>query len=528
MKKHNLLKNKDGIAIMSVLLMFTIMTLFVGGITMVSVSNVNQSDANAQSLSVYYAAEGGLNRILEEYRSLYENSSLTAAQVQNGIGNIRSKYHMQSMELKENNGKPVKVEFWYDVHDHDMINRRLMATIVSQGQVEDVVRTLETVVEFTYGTGTTTMNMQLRHAVFVRNSITTANNATITTKNPSDTSIVPRIATLSNQPDSINISSLNSFSNGEIELTSPSPNCINAVVHKDSRKDGTRCTINNTILVTEDRPVEDPEIRINFPVINFTPMRTQVANIMASSSNYTNLGKNNINGLMMSNKIKEGNFFIEELDFSRLAYLNTLKVEKDVFIITNELTLGDVLIEGEGKLTIFVNKGSKTFTPLSKPHEVFGRESEQEKLAVYVDTISGVNNDSYHVIFDNNTHTKGYFIFENARVEFGNNSTFNGALYTAALNGSLHAVRLSNNAYIDSSGGKALIVATKGSVHMNNNSSLTGAIIATDVTLAGGKTTITFDPDFPQNIPFEITTPIQVTNPGGLAKRLTIRTTRER
>lgn len=53
----------------------------------------------------------------------------------------------------------MKVEFWYDVHDHDMINRRLMATIVSQGQVEDVVRTLETVVEFTYGTGTTTMNM---------------------------------------------------------------------------------------------------------------------------------------------------------------------------------------------------------------------------------------------------------------------------------------------------------------------------------------------------------------------------------
>jgi len=59
MKKRNLLKNKDGIAIMSVLLMFTVMTIFLGGMTMVSVSNVNQSDANAQSLSAYYAAEGG-------------------------------------------------------------------------------------------------------------------------------------------------------------------------------------------------------------------------------------------------------------------------------------------------------------------------------------------------------------------------------------------------------------------------------------------------------------------------------------
>lgn len=67
MKKRNLLKNKDGIAIMSVLLMFTVMTIFIGSITMVSVSNVNQSDVNAQSLSAYYAAEGGLNKILEEY-----------------------------------------------------------------------------------------------------------------------------------------------------------------------------------------------------------------------------------------------------------------------------------------------------------------------------------------------------------------------------------------------------------------------------------------------------------------------------
>ena len=83
MKKRNLLQNKQGIAIMSVLLMFTVMSIFLGGMTMVSVSNVNQSDANAQSLSAYYAAEGVLNKILEEYRLLYENSSLTAPQVQN-------------------------------------------------------------------------------------------------------------------------------------------------------------------------------------------------------------------------------------------------------------------------------------------------------------------------------------------------------------------------------------------------------------------------------------------------------------
>ncbi|MCD8519640.1 MAG: hypothetical protein LRY24_01925 [Erysipelotrichaceae bacterium] len=529
MKKRNLLQNKQGIAIMSVLLMFTVMSIFVGGITMVSVSNVNQSDVNAQSLSAYYAAEGGINRILEEYRSLYENSSLTATQVQNGIGNIRSKYHMQSMELKDNNGKPVNVEFWFDVHDHDMINHRLVATIVSQGQVEDVVRTLETMVEFTYGTGTTTMNMQLRHAVFVRNSITTSNNATITTVNPSDATLVPRIATLATQTGRITLNNI-TFPRGEIELINPSANCNNnTVVASASRWDGSRCRINDTVLVTEDRPVEDPEIRINFPVINFTPIRTQVAGIMASSSNYTTV--NSETALLSGTTFRNGNFFISELNFNDLSSLRNLSINEGdhIFIITNRLVLGNVNISGNGKITIYVNPGSNTFSH-STNNVVFGRVDQEEKLEIYVDTISGVANNAYHVTLANNTFTKAYLMFDNARVSFGNNSRLSGALYTGAVNGSgsNYAIRLGNNAYISSGGGRALLVAPNGRVQLNNNSSLVGAVIANDVNMGGGNTTITFDPDFPQNIPFEITTPIEVTNPGGLSKQLTIRGTREK
>lgn len=529
MKKHNLLKNKDGIAIMSVLLMFTIMTLFVGGITMVSVSNVNQSDANAQSLSAYYAAEGGLNKILEEYRLLYENSSLTAPQVQNGIGNIRSKYHMKTMELKENNGNPVNVEFWFEEYNLDEINQSLVTKIVSQGQVGDVVRTLETVVEFSYGTGTTTMEMQLRHAVFVRNSITTSNNATITTLNPSNSNIVPRIATLATQSNRITLNSIN-FPNGEIELTNPAASCNNnTVVASASRWDGSRCRINDTILVTEDRPVEDPEIRINFPVINFAPMRTQVANIMASSSNYTTV--NSETALLSGTTFRHGNFFISELNFNDLSSLRNLTINEGdhIFIITNRLVLGNVNISGNGRITIYVNPGSNTFSHTTN-NIVFGRVDQEEKLEIYVDTISGISNNAYHVSIANNTFTKAYLMFENARVSFGNNSRLSGALYTGAVNGSgsNYAIRLGNNAYISSGGGRALLVAPNGRVQLNNNSSLVGAVIANDVNMGGGNTSITFDPDFPQNIPFEITTPIQVTNPGGLSKRLTIRTTRER
>ena len=64
---------------------------------------------------------------------------------------------------------------------------------------------------------------------------------------------------------------------------------------------------------------------------------------------------------------------------------------------------------------------------------------------------------------------------------------------------------------------------------MENNSSLTGAVIAQDFSIDnGGKSTVRFDPDFPQDIPFDITSPIEIENPGGPTKKLKIGRTNER
>ena len=181
-------------------------------------------------------------------------------------------------------------------------------------------------------------------------------------------------------------------------------------------------------------------------------------------------------------------------------------------LFRSKLTLGKVKIVGEGKITIYVNPGKENFVSSKdkKNGVVFGRDEKEDKLIIIVDTMSGVKDNEYHVDFMNNSVTGAHFMFENARIQFNQNSRLNGAVYTSAANGSVSAVNLENNANISEGEGRALIVATNGRVNMENNSSLSGAVIAYDFMQGnGGQSVIRFDPDLFQKIPFEITEPLQ-------------------
>ena len=99
MKKLNILKNKDGIAIMSVLLMFSVMSLMIGSISIVTMQNANQADVNEENLSAFYAAEAGLNMVIEEYKNAYEKNHKSHVQVRDDLVAIHDKYHQQTIEL---------------------------------------------------------------------------------------------------------------------------------------------------------------------------------------------------------------------------------------------------------------------------------------------------------------------------------------------------------------------------------------------------------------------------------------------
>lgn len=339
----------------------------------------------------------------------------------------------------------------------------------------------------------------------------------ITSVYPNDSSKNPKIASLSVKTNSIDLDKGFQFPNGEIELTNPQSNCLNNVVVSTDF----RCHVNNTILVTEDRNVTPPEVRVTFPRIDFGPIRLKASNIALSKDNV--VLKSKITDIVSNSTLEHGNYLVEQVDFTLLNN-KTLTVNggDEVFINTNKLTLGNVKIIGDGKITIYVNPGTNNFVVPSNG-TVFGRVDKEEKLAIIVDTMTGVNDNQYHVTFPNNTVVGAHLMFENARIRFSQNSRLNGAIYTAAFNGNEYAVNLENRAHLSEGPGRALIVATNGKVYMSNNSSLSGAVIAYDFEQNnGGQSIIRYDADLFQEIPLDITEPLQNNNNVSKIKRLKV------
>lgn len=522
MKKKcvGIFRNKSGIALMSVVLFFLVMVLLLAGLMARTLGNLEGSQVIRRNTSSFYAAESGINLLTGELKDIKENPKLTNNQTYAKLLEFRDKYTAYEFEMEDNMGDAVTVNVRLEKFNINPSKGTLTAKIVSEGHVGENTRALYSEIEFDYHN---TLigdddgdSMKIRHAVFVKNSITTGNGM-ITSVNPYDANKYPKIASLSTKANSINLNDKFQFPNGEIELVNPQDTCTNnVVVSKDFR-----CRVNKTILIEEDRVVTPPEVRVNFPSINFEPIRTKVSSILLSTDDLTTVNK--IGDILTNSTFAHGNYLIGHVDFSQLNNKTiTVNAGDEVFIITSKLTLGSVTIIGDGKITIYVRPSQESFI-IPSNGIVFGRTEKEEKLVIIVDTMSGINDNQYHVTFPNNSVTGAHLMFENARIKFSQNSRLNGAVYTAAVNGNANAVYLENKAHLSEGPGRALIVATNGRVYMYNNSSLSGAVIAYDfVQENGGQSVVRFDPDLFQEIPLEITEPLQNNNNNSKVKRLKV------
>lgn len=508
-KFTNVLRGKSGVALMTVVLIFLVLVLLLTGVMARTIVNLNGAETVRRNTSSFYAAESGINLLTGELQAIKDDTTLTNNQTYVKLIEFRDKYIDHEIDMNDSMGEDVVVNVKLEDFEIDDKKGTLSLKIVSEGHVGENKRTLFSEIEFDYHNtvigGDSNDTMKVTHAVFVKNTIVTGNGV-ITSVNPSDPNKYPKIASLSTTTNSINLNKGLQFPNGEIELVDPKPNCSNnLVVSTDFR-----CYVNETRLVEEDREVTPPEKRVNFPSINFGPIRTKVSSILLSKDNLTTVSK--IGDTLTNSTFKKGNYLISHVDFSTLNNKTlTINAGEEVFIITNKLTLGTVKIVGEGKITIYVNPGQENFVSSNdkKNGVIFGRVDNEDKLIIIVDTMSGVKDNEYHVNFMNNSVTGAHFMFENARIQFNQNSRLNGAVYTSAANGSVSAVNLENNANISEGEGRALIVATNGRVNMENNSSLSGAVIANDFKLGNGGSIIRFDPDLFQKIPLEIIEPLQ-------------------
>jgi hypothetical protein len=523
-----ILKQKSGIAIMSVMLFFMVITILIGALSFTSMGNVRVSGANSQSMAAFYAAEAGTNRLIGDIQTLRSNTTLTLAEFRAAMNALLASHHGSSFTLSNNDGVPVVVNVNITASTHDTVNQRYAFTVVSTGQIGTQRRTLSTPIEIEYGRFDDQINnFRLRHAVLVRNSITTGNGSII----PSTQSLTTRIATISSSPlSALSINTGLTFTGGEIELTAAgraNVNSANPLPHWEPR-------VNSTVLITEQRDAVSPEIRVNFPEINFTSIRTTKDSII-NSGNFIQANSmadvvKTINGVQT---IVGGNYRISHLNFSNMS--GEVVINSNVLIIADQLSIGSVSFTGNRMLTIYVNPSTLSQSNFSSwvNGTVFGRVTNPELLAVYVDTVVNTPR-AYDVIFPNNSRTTGYFMFNNANVQFSNGAKLFGSVFTGAIdrpgqnsNETIYAVELVNGSNLTLDNQRSLIVAPNGTARMVNTSRLRGAIIANHAILEN-QSVLTFDPDFPQRIPFEVTSPIMLAPADNFGiNRLTIHRTTE-
>lgn len=507
LKTMDVLKRKDGVALLTVVLIFLVLVILLGGVMSISLANQRGVKTHGQHTAAFYAAESGITVVVAELAQLERKNHLSIDEVNEEIRMIQAKFIRHTMRMSDNMGVPVYVHIALEDFIHDYENNKLTTSIVSTAEIGKIKRTVGTSIEFDYGYSLATPDIdgvRIRHVVLVRDTIRTGNGM-ITTMDSSNSQGKPRIATLSTQASRINLSGGFTFPGGEIELVDPKSPCENNTVVNSAF----RCRVNGVILVEEEREVRGLEVRVNYPTLNFEPIRTQVNSVLSAPSNYTQI--TSLSSVMNGTTLPNGNYVIDNLDFSTSG-IGTINVanNSNVLIVTNKLTLGNVSITGGGKMTIYVKPGISTFSPSSNG-TIFGRTDNEDKLSIFVDTINGVGSSQYHVTFLNNSQTKGYLMFDNARIEFTQNSTLYGALFTGAVNGNVSAVMMRNRAHLSTGGGRSVIIAPNGKVHMENNSSMDGAIIARDFEQSnGGQSILRFDPDFTLKIPYEIISPIQI------------------
>lgn len=486
---HNfitLLKRKSGIAIMSVMLFFVVMTLFLGALSFTAVGNARVSGTNSQSMAAFYAAEAGIATVLNEFKRVQEVTETTDAAY---LARIRSVVtHFQTnptVNLTSIGGSRVFATLSFRNIVDNPTAQTYSVIVISTGNVAGRVRVLETQVDIEYGdlSGNNT-GFAIRHSILVRGNLSVGANAIINTNVTNGT---PRVATFSASNNAMSFHQNATFTGGKIELTQAGYDRRNHVVSSSFQ----------SYIDPTNRVTSTP-----FAVLDFQPIRNIVSSTSFTSvaGISTLLSNTNAQGEYL---LSTGNYSISSLDFSTVT--GVVRTSGNVLFVTDRLTLGNVRFVGSGTVTIYVRPGQTSglfptnfsFAPAN--NAVFGNQSAPQQLVIYVDSMST----PVGVVMTNNSSFYGAIMFKNHSVTLNNGTTFGGFLLTEGSN-----VTLSNNGTVTTT----FVYAPLGNVHLSENGGIRGAIIANSATIQN-RAVVTFDPSAVSNLPFAVTSPLVTTAP---------------
>ena len=480
-----IIKQKSGVAIMSVMLFFMVMMVMVGGLTISSQSNARVSGVSADYTAAFYAAEAGITFVLSDFRNVInvQAGALTQTQFVTSLNQFIANQGRARVSLSANGGADSYALITFKNITHNTSTQLFEFTIESTGVVGDQSRTLETFVDLRYSLGAgNRQGFAVKHAVLVRNNFTTANNFTINLS-PAALAADPTgrawVATTSLNPSAIDFGQARNYF-GMVELQQGANNNVtNAAVNQISK------TLN-----------VQPFTQLNFESIRnlATQVLNRANNTIPSIPGFTS--GNNINPTNAGTyTILGGTYYVPQVIFRNNV---TINANQDVFIVTDRLSFeSNVNFTGTGEIKFYVRQNLSSNNTFSLPlanNSVVGRSDRPHLFLVYVDQTMP----TMTVTPSNNSRIFGSFMFNNANLNFSNNVAFGGYLMTGGT-----TVSLSNNADVFT----ALYYAPNANVIIRQNGIVRGAIIANNVTMENNAI-IQYEPAFLTNFPFAVESPI--------------------
>jgi Tfp pilus assembly protein PilX len=183
MKSINLFKKKDGMALLTVMLIFLVMSILLGGIVATTNSNLRQSVVTKNHTAAFYASEAGLTKVSSDFEEeldslLSQTPSLSGTAFLAAVNAYITSNSSETISLSNNNGEA-------SFADVTFVNSGVDAqgyqnyTLTSNGFVGDLERVLVKTYRFRYTAGVGGSGFIVDKTVMVKNTFTLTGSAQI-------------------------------------------------------------------------------------------------------------------------------------------------------------------------------------------------------------------------------------------------------------------------------------------------------------------------------------------------------------
>lgn len=518
MKFINLFRKKDGMALLTVMLIFLVMSILLGGIVATTNSNLRQSVTTKNHTAAFYASEAGLTKVASDFENelddmINHSPAYTSGGFLVALDSYIALNSSETINLSNNNGE---ASFSNVVIEHqstpDAQGYRVV-TITSNGFVGDIERVLVKTYRFKYVEGVGGSGFIVDKAVMVKNTFTLTGSAQI---------IGAPVSTYSKANSAISMDWSTKVPGIELDPTlfNGSGNLINTNILNNTTN------INGKIYCDGATGLDciDPLDEIfEFPEIVMPGYPTKTS--LPRLPDYTN-GNFQVRSTGISMTGWTSNVTYVAPSTNPAYYVPTINIpnnsnftinvgNNNVMWVTDRLVLnGPMQVIGNGTLTIYItgNAGTATTSQTDKfsygysgGNGYIGNITNPERVKILIDPLF------YRV------RVSGVWQEQPITASIGGSSTLYIALMAANLNinlagsGQIDGFVVTGGTSVTVSGGSttavALYYAPNATFVLSGGGAINGAVLANNFSGSGG-TYITYSDVAFENFPFEVLDPI--------------------